>query len=496
MSTTPGTSRTGTAPTEPRPTGVLPRVDRFFEISGRGSTYAREIRGGVVTFVTMAYIVILNPLILGGFSGSQAAKDIAGNWLQNGQVAAVTALTAGVMTILFGLIARLPFGLAAGLGINSFLAVSVVKDVTWPEAMGLVVVEGLVIVVLAATGLRSMIFRAVPPALKTAITVGIGLFIAFIGLVDSGFVRSSGADSPPVQLGDAGSIATLPTLVFVIGLIVIGILMARKVKAALLIGIVATTIIAIVLEAIFHVGPSLGTNPAGWNLNAPVLPSALASLPDLSLLGHFSFGAFGRIGGVAATMLVFTLVFTNFFDAMGTMTGLARQADVAAEDGTFPRLRPALIVEGIGAVAGGASSGSSNTVFVESAAGIGEGARTGLASVVTGVLFLLAMFFTPLTEVVPLEVAASALVVVGALMVSQVVNIDWTEFSVALPVFLTIIVMPLTYSISNGIGAGFISWVLIRSLSGKAREISPLLWVVAAGFLIYFARGPIQAWLG
>ncbi|KQO61202.1 NCS2 family permease [Curtobacterium sp. Leaf261] len=475
---------------------TLNAADRYFEITKRGSTWGREVRGGLVTFVTMAYIVILNPLILGGFSGDQAAKDIAGHWLQNAQVGAVTALTAGVMTILFGVVARLPFGLAAGLGINSFLAVSVVKDVTWPEAMGLVVIEGLVIVVLAATGLRSLIFRAVPNQLKTAISVGIGLFIAFIGLVDSGFVRSSGEASPPVQLGDGGSIVTLPTITFVIGLIIIGILVARKIPAALLIGIIGTTVIAIVLEAIFRVGPSLGTNPAGWNLNAPVLPSAFVSLPDLSLLGQFSFGAFGRIGGVAATMLVFTLVFTNFFDAMGTMTGLAKQADVAAPDGTFPRLQPALIVEGIGAVAGGAASGSSNTVFVESAAGIGEGARTGFASVVTGVLFLLAMFLTPLTQVVPLEVAAAALVVVGALMVSQIRTIDWSDFSVSLPVFLTIIVMPLTYSIANGIGVGFIAWVLVRSFSGKVREISPLLWIVALGFVVYFARGPIQAWLG
>ncbi len=478
-------------------TRILPTLDRFFEITKRGSTWATEVRGGLVTFVTMAYIVILNPLILGGFSADQAAKDIAGNWLQNAQVGAVTALTAGVMTILFGLVARLPFGLAAGLGINSFLAVSVVKDVTWPEAMGLVVIEGLIIVILAATGLRTLIFKAVPQALKTAISVGIGLFIAFIGLVDAGFVRTSGEASPPVQLGIAGSVETLPTIVFVIGLVVIGVLVARKVRAAILIGIVVTTVIAIILNLIFKVPESLGTNPAGWNLNAPGLPTSIVSLPDLSLVGQFDlFGAFSRIGGVAATMLIFTLVFTNFFDAMGTMTGLARQAGVAAPDGTFPRLRPALIVEGIGAVAGGASSGSSNTVFVESASGVGEGARTGLASVVTGLLFVLAMFFTPLTQVVPLEVAAASLVVVGALMVSQIKDIVWTDFSVALPVFLTIIVMPLTYSISNGIGAGFISWVLLRSLSGKGKEISPLLWVVALGFVIYFARGPIQAWIG
>ena len=441
----------------------------------------------MLTFVTMAYIVILNPLILGG------TKDVVGHSLQGAQVAAVTALSAGVMTVLFGLVARLPFAFAAGLGINSFLAVNVVHVVTWQEAMGLVVINGIIIVLLAATGLRRLIFNAVPAPLKTAITVGIGLFIAFIGFVDSGFVRSTNMSSPPVQLGEAGSIATVPTMVFLIALIVMGVLMARKVKGALLIGIVVATIVAIVLEAIFHIGPSLGKNPAGWNLTVPQLPSSLVSLPNLSLVGQVDlFGSFGRIGALAAVMLVFTLVFTNFFDAMGSMTGLARSAGLAAEDGTFPRLQSALIVEGVGAVVGGGVSASSNTVFVESASGIGEGAKTGFASVVTGVLFLLAMFFTPLTQVVPLEVAAAALVIVGALMVVQIRHIDFSEFSVVLPVFLTIIVMPLTYSIANGIGVGFISWVLVRSLAGKAREISPLLWIVAAGFLIYFARGPIE----
>ena len=454
------------------------------------------MRGGLVTFVTMAYIVILNPLILGGFSADQATVDVAGGWLPAAQVAAVTALTAGVMTILFGVVARLPYGFAAGLGINSFLAVSVVGQVTWAEAMGLVVINGLIIVLLASTGMRELIFNAVPQQLKIAITVGIGLFIAFIGLVDSGFVRSSGTASPPVQLGDAGSIATLPTAVFVIGLIIIGVLLARKVQAALLIGIVATTLIAVGLEAIFRVGPSFGTNPAGWNLNAPVLPTQIVSLPDLSLLGQVSFGAFERIGMLAAVMLVFTLVFTNFFDAMGTMTGLANESGLADKNGNFPRLKSALIVEGIGAVAGGAASASSNTVFIESGAGIGEGARTGLANVVTGVLFLAAMFFTPLTQIVPLEVAAAALVIVGAMMVSQIRHIDFADFSIVLPVFLTIIVMPLTYSIANGIGAGFVSWVLVRSLSGKAKEISPLLWVVAAGFVLFFVRGPVEALLG
>jgi AGZA family xanthine/uracil permease-like MFS transporter len=442
--------------------------------------------------MTMAYIVVLNPLIIGGFSADQATLDVEGGWLQASQVAAVTGLTAGVMTILFGMVANLPFGLAAGLGINSFLAVSVVGQVTWAEAMGLVVINGLIIVLLSATSLREMIFKAVPAPLKTAITVGIGLFIAFIGLVDSGFVRSSGAASPPVQLGDGGSISTIPTVIFVLGLLIMGVLMARKVKGALLIGIVATTVLAIIAEAIFKLGPGF-KNPGGWNLNVPALPAQIVSIPDLSLIGQFSFGAFGRIGVLAAVMLVFTLVFTNFFDAVGTLTGLTKEAGLADEKGNFPRLKSALIIEGIGAVAGGATSGSSNTIFIDSAAGVGEGARTGLASVVTGVLFLAAMFFTPLTQVVPLEVAGAALVVVGTLMVSQIKDIDWTDFSVGLPVFVTIVVMPLTYSIANGIGVGFISWVIVRSLAGKARHISPLMWIVAVGFLFYFARGPIEA---
>ncbi|WP_298744396.1 NCS2 family permease [uncultured Microbacterium sp.] len=470
-------------------------LDRFFEITKRGSTVATEIRGGLVTFITMAYIVILNPIILSG------GTDVVGDTLGFPQVAAVTALTAGVMTILFGLVTRLPFAFAAGLGINSFLAVSVVGQVTWPEAMGLVVINGLLIVLLAVTGLRRMIFEAVPLQLKTAITVGIGLFIAFIGFVDSGFVTSTGQGSPPVGLGTSGSIATVPTLLFVVTLLLCGVLMALKVKGGLLIGLLSGTVLAIVVEAIWNLGPKFGAdgavNPGGWSLSVPELPTSWVSLPDLTLVGQFDlFGSFSRIGALAATMLIFTLLFTNFFDAMGTFTGLSREAGLADEKGNFPRLKSALVVEGIGAVAGGTTSASSNTVFIESASGIGEGARTGLANLVTGVLFLLAMFLTPLTSIVPTEIAAAALVIVGALMMSQIRHIDLTELSALIPVFLTVTVMPLTYSIANGIGAGFVSWVIIRSFSGKAKEISPLLWIVATGFVVYFARGPIEMLLG
>lgn len=485
-----------TAPSPAVETGDQPEpkngFDRFFEITRRGSTIGTEVRGGLVTFVTMAYIVILNPIIL------SSGVDVDGNSLGFTQVAAVTALTAGVMTVLFGLVTRLPFAFAAGLGINSFLAVAVVGQVTWPEAMGLVVINGLIIVLLAATGLRRMIFDAVPIQLKLAITVGIGLFIAFIGFVDAGFVTATGASSPPVGLGVDGSVATVPTLIFVFTLLLTGILVARKVKGGILIGLVTGTVVAVIVEAIWNIGPKFAgdeVNPGGWGLSVPELPTSLVSIPDLSLVGQVSFGSFERIGVLAALMLVFTLVFTNFFDAMGTMTGLSKEAGLADQKGDFPRIKSALIVEGVGAVAGGLTSSSSNTVFIESGAGIGEGARTGFANVVTGVLFLLAMFFTPLVQVVPTEVAAAALVIVGALMMAQIKYIDFSDFSILLPVFLAITVMPLTYSIANGIGAGFVSWVIVRSLSGKAKQISPLLWIVAAGFVLYFARGPLETLL-
>jgi len=449
----------------------------------------------LVTFVTMAYIVILNPIILSG------TPDVAGNMLDFNAVGAATALTAGVMTILFGLVTRLPFAFAAGLGINAFVAFSVVGQVTWPEAMALVMINGVVIVLLAATGLRKAIFDAVPFQLKIAITVGIGLFIAFIGFVNSGFVTATGANSPPVGLGMNGSVATVPTLLFVLTLIVTGILVALKVRGGLLIGLVSGTVVAVIVEAIFKLGPQFaadGTvNPGGWSLTVPALTGSPVSVPDLSLIGQVDFAFdLGKVSIVALVMIVFTLFFTNFFDAMGTMTGLAKESDLADDKGDFPRIKSALVIEGVGAIAGGATSSSSSTVFIESGAGIGEGARTGLANVVTGLVFLAAMFLTPLTSIVPTEIAAAALVIVGAMMMSQIRFIDFSDFRVLLPVFLTVAVMPLTYSIANGIGAGFVSWVLIHAFSGRAKQVSPLLWAVGVGFVIFFARGPIEALFG
>ncbi|ASO22830.1 AGZA family xanthine/uracil permease-like MFS transporter [Actinoalloteichus hoggarensis] len=475
-------------------------LDRFFKISERGSSVGREVRGGLVTFVTMAYIIVLNPLILGSFAADDpsAKTDILGGILTVPQVAAVTALVAGVMTLLFGLIANYPFGFAAGLGINTLVAVTIVPQVTWAEAMGLVVVNGVLILVLVATGFRTAVFNAVPPPLKAAIAAGIGAFICFIGLVDAGFVRrlpDAAGTTVPVGLGIDGSVASWPTAVFVFGLLLTGILVARKVRGAILIGVAAATVLSILIEPLVDAGRGGPDNATGWSLSYPSLPSDVLSLPDLSLVGDFSLGAFVRLPIITVCLLVFTLLLANFFDAMGTFTGLGKEAGLIDKNDQLPGVGKALFVEGVGAVAGGAASASSNTVFVESAAGIAEGARTGLANVVTGVLFLAAMFLTPLYQVVPIEAAAPALVVVGALMIAQVRHIDFTDFTLALPAFLTIVVMPFTYSIANGIGAGFVSYVLLRAATGKARGIHPLLWVVAAAFVLYFAVGPIQALL-
>lgn len=445
----------------------------------------------------MAYIVVLNPLILGSFSADDAVAktDVLGNILPVNQVAAVTALVAGLMSIVFGVVANYPFAIAAGLGINSLLAVTIAPQVTWPEAMGLVVIDGVIIVVLALTGFRTAVFNAIPAELKSAIAAGIGMFIAFIGLVDAGFVRripDAAGTTVPVGLGINGSISSWPTVTFVFGVLLMGVLVVRKVRGGLLIGIVVTTVLAAIIEAVAGVGPSLGVNPHGWNLSVPAAPDVLAELPDLSLVGDVSiFGAFTRIGVLAASLLVFTLVLANFFDAMGTMTGLGKEAGLTDEDGNLPNIGRALVVEGTGAIVGGGASASSNTVFVESASGIAEGARTGLANVVTGLLFLAAMFLTPLYSVVPIEAAAPALVVVGAMMIGQVRDIDFTQFSIALPAFLTIAVMPFTYSIANGIGVGFVSWVVLNAASGGIKKIHPLMWVVALLFVAYFAVGPI-----
>ncbi|WP_230689792.1 NCS2 family permease [Catellatospora paridis] len=469
--------------------GVVGGVDRYFEISARGSTMSREVRGGLATFFTMAYIVVLNPLILGG------GKDMDGATLPLAAVAAATALMAGLLTILMGVVGRFPLALAAGLGVNALVAYEIAPLMTWADAMGLVVIEGVIIAILVLTNLRVAVFHSVPMQLKTAIGVGIGLFLTIIGFVDAGFVRSTGQGSPPIGLGIGGKIVTWPGLVFVIGLLVTIVLVARKVKGAILIGIIGSTVLAIIVEAIAQVGPMGGPagTPAGWALNVPVVPDKWVGVPDLSLLGNFNvLGGWQTAGIVVCAMFVFTLLLTDFFDTMGTMVAVAQEGGMLTEDGMVPRTKEILLVDSIAAAAGGAASTSSNTSYIESAAGVAEGARTGFANLVTGGLFLLAMFLAPLVTVVPFEAASVALVVVGFLMMTAVRNIDWTDYEIGIPAFLTIVIMPFTYSISNGIGAGVITYVLIKATKGKLRDVHPLLWIVALLFVLYFAVGALE----
>jgi AGZA family xanthine/uracil permease-like MFS transporter len=468
--------------------------DRFFEISARGSTVGREVRGGLATFFTMAYIVVLNPLILG------SGVDAVGGKLPIAALAAGTALVAGVMTILMGVVARFPLALAAGLGVNALVAYEIAPEMTWADAMGLVVIEGVIITVLVLTGLRTLVFQAVPTQLKTAIGVGIGLFLMIIGLVDAGFVRrvpDVAGTTVPVELGIGGKLNTWPALVFVLGLLFTLILFVRRVRGAILIGILVTTVFAIIVEAIAHIGPSFVNgkpNPGGWSLNVPALPDKIVDTPDLSLLGKFNvLDSWGRAGWLVVLMFVFTLLITDFFDTMGTMVAVGQEGGLLDESGMPPRTREILLVDSIAAAAGGAASVSSNTSFIESASGVAEGARTGVANLVTGVLFLLAMFLAPLVLIVPFEAASTALVVVGFLMMMSVRQIDWTDYSIGVPAFLTITLMPFTYSISNGIGAGIISYALLKVAVGRARDVHPLLYGVAVLFILFFLRGPLES---
>ena len=471
-------------------------LDTYFKISERGSTIGREVRGGLVTFFTMAYIVALNPLIIG------LAKDADGKYIGGGDapnlalVAAMTALMAGVLTILMGLIGNYPLALATGLGLNTFVAVGIASQMTWADAMGLVVLEGIIITILVLTGFRTAVFRAVPAQLKIAISVGIGLFIALIGLVDAGFVRRTGTGPVPVTLGDGGTLVGWPVIVFAFGLFLTIALMVKKTKGAILIGIVLSTVLAVVLETTLKIGPLFNgatgdVNPKGWNLNVPAVPEKIVATPDFNL-----FGSLDRIPLITVILLVFTLLLSDFFDTVGTVTAIGHEAGLIDKDGNIPNNDRILLVDSLAAVAGGAGSISSNTSYIESASGVGEGARTGLASIVTGLCFLLTTFLAPLVAVIPYEAATPALIIVGFLMMTQIKAIDWEDYGIAIPAFLTIILMPFTYNISVGIGAGFVTHVVIRYIQGRRKEVHPLLLLVAGLFMVYFLSSPINTWVG
>ncbi|ARZ67123.1 NCS2 family permease [Streptomyces sp. HU2014] len=467
---------------DPRPPAGRSRLDRYFHISERGSTLGREVRGGVTTFMAMCYILLLNPLILSG-------PDAEGHTLGHAGLITATALAAAFCTLLMGFVGKVPLALAAGLGVSGVLSTQVAPHMTWPQAMGMCVVYGLVIVVLAVTGLRELIMNAIPLALKHAITMGIGMFIALIGLVKAGFVHAS-TGGGPLTLGTAGELAGWPVLIFCVTLLLIFMLQARDVPGAILIGIVAGTVLAVVVDAVARLGPKT------WQNGAPALKGSAVSMPDFSLFGHVALGGWGTLGAMGVGMIVFTLVLAGFFDAMATIIGVGTEAGLTDARGRMPGLSKALFVDGAGGAVGGVAGASGQTVFIESATGVGEGARTGLSSVVTGAFFAACLFFTPLTRIVPGEVAAAALVVIGAMMMSNARHIDWGDRAVAVPVFLTVVLMPFTYAITPGVGAGVIAFTAIKAAQGKWREPGVFMWLLTAVFAVYFALHPIENWLG
>ncbi|MER7927694.1 MULTISPECIES: NCS2 family permease [unclassified Streptomyces] len=452
-------------------------LDRYFKISERGSSLPREIRGGFATFFAMAYIIVLNPIILG------SAKDMYGHHLDNGQLVTATAVTAAFTTILMGVIGNVPIALAAGLGVNSVVALQLAPRMSWPDAMGMVVLAGLVVMLLVATGLRERVMNAVPYGLRKAISIGIGLFIMLIGLVDSGFISripDAAQTTVPLQLGGDGHLNGWPVLIFILGVLLTLALIVRKVSGAILISIVTMTVLAVIVNAV-------ATIPS-WGLTTPKWPGNPVATPDFGLIGKFSlFGGFSKVGVLTGILFVFTVLLSCFFDAMGTIMGISDEAKLTDGEGNMPGINKVLFVDGIAVAAGGASSSSATTCFVESTAGVGEGARTGLANVVTGALFAVALFLTPIATMVPSQAATPALLAVGFLILSgSVREIDWADHTIAIPAFITMLMMPFTYSITNGIGMGFITFVVLRLVAGRGREVPVPMYVVAAVFGFYY----------
>ena len=433
-------------------------LERYFKISSRGSTVRTEVIAGATTFLTMAYILFVNPATLGN-----AGLDFT-------QVLSVTALAAGVMTIAMGLFTNYPFAIAAGMGLNAFVTFALIlgAGLSPAQAMGVIVAEGAIITVLVLTGVREAIVEAIPMDLKRAIGIGIGAFIALIGLVDAGIVSPEGAT--PLALGQG--LTSSPIAVFLVGFVLTGVLVARKVKGALLIGIIGSTVLAVIL-------------------GVSSLPSSFVAAPDFSLIGAFDLSFIEALGLGSALAVVVSVMLSDFFDTMGTVIGIGGEAKLLDRDGKLPGLNKVLLVDSLAAVVGGLTSSSSNTTYIESASGVAEGGRTGLTSVVTGVLFLLGMFISPIAGIVPTQATAPALVVVGYFMMTLVKDIDWSDPGLGIPALLTILLMPFTYSITNGVGAGFLSYVVIAALRGKGKDIHPLLYIVAAIFAWYFIHGAV-----
>ncbi len=456
-------------------------LERIFDLRARGTTVGTETLAGVTTFMVMAYIIFVNPTIL-NFVGIQ---DLQGLGPGFAPTLAATCLVAGVMTIAMGLVTNYPYAVASGMGLNAVVAFQLIVGLKlpWTAAMGVIFMEGVLITILVLTGFREAVMDAIPISLKRAIGVGIGLFILFIGLYEGGLVKQ-GPPGVPVTLGDLNSLAVVVTL---IGLFLTVALMALRVRGALLIGILVTTLVAILLNAAS--GYTAFTTPG-----VAVIPSKLLAWPNFSTFGRgLDFSVFWRAGTVTALMSVFSIMLADFFDTMGTVIGIAGEAGWLDKDGRLPGMKRILLVDSLAAAFGGLASASSATTYIESAAGVSEGGRTGLTSVVTGALFFVALFFSPLAEVVPAQATAAALIVVGFLMCSIVKDIPFGDFEEGFPALMTLVTMPFTYSITNGFGAGFVTYAFIKLIRGKARELHPMLLGTAVAFAVYFALPWLRA---
>jgi AGZA family xanthine/uracil permease-like MFS transporter len=438
-------------------------LDSYFKLTERGTSVGQEIRAGVATFLVMSYILFVNADILGAAGLDPAA------------VAAATALIAGLMTIAMGVFSNYPLAMAAGLGINAAVAFGLVlgSGLTPAGAMGVIVWEGILVTVLVLAGLREKVMDAIPNSLKYSIGVGIGLFILFIGFVNAGLIRQGGGT--PVEFVFPNSAG--PTVALV-GLLITIILYVRKVKGALIIAILATTVIALIFQ------PSVS-----W-------PDSLSAANiSFDTLGEFDLGnVWSELGVLVAILTIFTFMLTDFFDTMGTATAVIEQADLMDEDGKIEDVGKLLLVDSVGAAVGGLAGVSSNTTYIESSAGVAEGGRTGLTAVTTGVLFLIAIVLSPLALVVPGTATAPALILIGFLMVGLLKEIDFSDFEEGFPALLGIILMPLTYSITVGIAAAFVMYAVIKAVRGKAAEVSALMWVVAGACVVFFAQTLLQDW--
>ena len=443
-----------------RPATSSSPIDRYFGITAQGSTIPRELRAGFTTWLTMSYILFVNPQVLSG------AIDVPNAFVQ---LLMTTCLAASFGSLAMGIVARYPFAQAPGMGLNAFFAFTVVGAMgyPWQTALGAVFISGVLFVVLSVVGARQAIVRAIPMSLKMAITAGIGAFLAFLGLRSAGIVVAN--EATLVGLGSLGN----PTAwLAIVGLVVTAVLLYRKVKGAILFGILGTSLLAIITRAPVYSGPD------GTLIAFPGFGDGILGLPVWpgDLVGRLDIGAALSVGLFS---VVFTFFFVDFFDATGTLTGLAHRAGYLDERGDMPRARLTFSMDGAAAMFGAFVGTSTTTAYVESASGIEEGGRTGLTATTVGGLFALSMFLWPLAGAVPGAATAPALILVGALMMEGVKGIAWEDMSEALPAFLTVIAMPLTFSIANGVSFGVISYCLIKALSGQPKAVHPVLYVVA-----------------